>query len=58
MGWNCEAQLAVCAYVSQAGQELTVFRRLPDDTRRDYDQAKKVLKKQFKPDSKRKLYLP
>ena len=39
------------------GRAETVFRMLPNDTRGDYDQAKKALKEQFEPDSKKELYL-
>ena len=46
-----------CVCVSQAGQELTVLRRLPDDTWRDSDQAKKVLKEGFESDSKKEQYV-
>ena len=55
-GWDGAAKLNwLC--VCLTGRAGTVFRRLSDDTRGDYELAKKALKERFEPDSKKELYL-
>ena len=55
-GWDGAAKLNwLC--VRLTGRAGTVFRRLADDTRGDYELAKKALKERFEPDSKKELYL-
>ena len=43
--------------VSLTGRAATAYKRLPDDTRGDFGQTMKALKKRFEPESKQSLYM-
>ena len=54
--WDDQAKLK-WLWVQLTGRAGTVFRRLPEVTRNNFQEAIEALRKQFEPESKKELYM-
>ena len=54
--WDDEAKLKLLR-VRLTGRAGTVFRRLPEVTRNNFQEAIEALRKRFEPESKKELYM-
>ena len=55
--WDTDGDKLKWLRVRLTGKAHTVFMKLPENTRKDYGECVKALKKRFFPDSKKELYV-